>query len=70
MTVRQIGLFMVVVGVAAALVAALANPLGIGHSGFGWHQAVLLGAGVVLAAVGAVVGLRAPGSGSSPGADR
>jgi hypothetical protein len=59
---------MVVVGLAAALVAALANPLGIGNSGFGWHQGLLLGVGVVVAVVGAVVALRAPSapSGEQP----
>jgi hypothetical protein len=60
---------MIVVGIAAALLAALANPLGIGHSGFGWHQVVLLVAGIVLAVVGAVVVLRAPSSGPAPGPD-
>jgi len=57
---------MVVVGLLAALVAGLANPLGIGHSGFGWHQGLLLGVGVVVAVVGAVVALRAPSSGPPP----
>jgi hypothetical protein len=57
---------MVVVGLVAALVAALANPLGIGNSGFGWHQGLLLGVGVVVAVVGAVVALRAPSEGEHP----
>jgi hypothetical protein len=58
-----------VVGVAAALLAALANPLGIGRSGFGWHQVVLLVAGILVAVAGAVVVLRAPSSGATPGPD-
>jgi hypothetical protein len=66
---RQTGLLLIVVGIAAALLAALANPLGIGHSGFGWHQVVLLVAGIVLAIVGAAVVLRAPSSGAAPGPD-
>jgi hypothetical protein len=66
---RQTGFLIIVVGVAAALLAALANPLGIGRSGFGWHQVVLLVAGIVLAVVGAAVVLRAPSSGAAPGQD-
>jgi hypothetical protein len=61
---------LVVVGVAAALLAALANPLGIGHSGFGWHQVLLLVIGILLAVVGAVVVFRAPSSGAAPAPDR
>jgi len=64
---RQAGLLMVVIGLAAALLAALANPLGIGSSGFGWHQGLLLGVGIVVAAVGAGVALRAPSSGPTRG---
>jgi hypothetical protein len=60
---------MVVVGVVAALLAVLANPLGIGSAGFGWHQVLLLVVGLVLAAIGAVVALRAPSSGAPPGPD-
>ena len=69
MSARQTGLVILVVGLAAALLAVLANPLGIGHSGFGWHQVVLLVAGIVLAVVGAVVVLRAPSSEPAPGPD-
>ena len=69
MSARQTGLLIIVVGLAAALLAALANPLGIGHSGFGWHQVVLLVAGIVLAVVGAVVVLRAPSPDPGPGPD-
>jgi hypothetical protein len=67
MSARQAGLLAVVVGVAAALVAVLANPLGIGHSGFGWHQVLLLVVGIVLALVGGFVALRAPSSDAGPG---
>jgi hypothetical protein len=61
---------MVVVGLAAALVAGLANPLGIGNSGFGWHQGLLLGVGVVVAVVGAVVALRAPSPPNAPSGEQ
>jgi hypothetical protein len=57
----------IVVGLAAALLAVLANPLGIGHSGFGWHQVLLLVVGAVVAVVGVVVAVRAPSSGGTPG---
>ena len=70
MSARQTGLLIIVVGLAAALLGALANPLGIGHSGFGWKQVVLLVAGILLAVVGAMVVLRAPSSGAEPGSDR
>jgi hypothetical protein len=67
MSSRQAGLLIVIVGVAAALLGALANPLGIGHSGFGWKQVVLLVVGIVMAVVGATVMLRAPSSDAAPG---
>jgi hypothetical protein len=70
MSARQTGFLVLVVGVAAALLAVLANPLGIGHSGFGWHQVVLLVVGLVLAVVGALLVLRAPSSGAVPGPDQ
>ena len=63
---RQAGLLILVVGLIAALIAALANPLGIGSGGFGWHQGLLLGVGIVLALVGVVIVLRAPRSGPGP----
>jgi hypothetical protein len=66
---RQTGLLIIVVGLAAALLGALANPLGIGHSGFGWKQVVLLVAGIALAVVGAVVMLRAPSTDTAPSSD-
>jgi uncharacterized RDD family membrane protein YckC len=56
MSARQAALLLIVVGVIAALIAALANPLGIGSSGFGWHQGLLLGIGIVLALTGIVLG--------------
>ena len=69
MSSRQTGLLIVVVGVAAALLGALANPLGIGHSGFGWKQVVLLVVGIVVAGVGAAVLRRAPSSNAAPGSE-
>jgi uncharacterized membrane protein YccC len=57
---------MIVVGVAAALLAALANPLGIGDPGFHWRQGLLLGVGIVLAIAGAVIAWRASSSGTQP----
>jgi hypothetical protein len=42
MSRRQVGMAVVLLGVLAALIAALADPLGIGgSSGFGWSQGVL-----------------------------
>lgn len=52
----------VLVGVVAALIAALANPLGIGDPGFGWKQGVLLAIGILLIIAGGVMVLRSPGS--------
>ena len=66
MTARQAGLLILVVGIAAALLAAFSDPLNIGRSGLGWKQSVLLGVGIVLAVVGAVVALRAPSADAAP----
>jgi hypothetical protein len=63
----QTGWVLVILGAAMALLAVLANPLGIGHSGFGWHQVLLLVIGVVVALVGAVLVVRTPDSGPSSG---
>lgn len=52
------GVAAAIVGTAAVLVAVLANPLGIGHGGFGWHQALLLVVGLALATAGTVTALR------------
>jgi hypothetical protein len=55
----------VLVGVVAALIAALADPLGIGaESGFGWKQGVLLAIGILLIIGGGVMALRSPSSGT------
>jgi hypothetical protein len=62
MSSRQIGVLVAVVGVLAALIAALANPLGIGDPGFGWKQGVLLAIGIFLIIAGGVVALRSPSS--------
>jgi hypothetical protein len=70
MTARQAGLLILVVGVAAALLAAFSDPLNIGRSGWGWKQSVLLGVGIALAVIGAVVALRAPSSDVPPGPDQ
>lgn len=57
----------VLVGVVAALIAALANPLGIGDPGFGWKQGVLLAIGILLIIAGGVMMLRSPGNhGAAP----
>lgn len=67
MSRRQIGIVVVLVGVVAALIAALANPLGIGDPGFGWKQGVLLAIGILLIIAGGVMMLRSPGShGTAP----
>jgi hypothetical protein len=52
------------VGVLAALIAALADPLSIGDQGWGWKQTVLLIAGIVLVIAGGVMALRSPSSGT------
>jgi hypothetical protein len=69
MSARQVGLLIVVVGVAAALFGGLADSVNIGRAGFGWKQGVLLGVGIVLTVVGAVVALRAPSSDAPPAPD-
>ena len=64
MSRRQIGIVVVLVGVVAALLGALANPLGIGHAGFGWKQGVLVAIGVLLIIGGGVMALRSPNGGT------
>jgi hypothetical protein len=65
MSRRQIGIAGTVVGVVAALIAALADPLGIGgSSGFGWSQALLLAVGIVLIIAGGVMVVRSPSGGT------
>jgi len=54
----------VLVGVVAALLGALANTLGIGHAGFDWKQGVLLALGVLLIIGGGVMVLRSPNGGT------
>jgi hypothetical protein len=58
----------VLVGVIAALIAVLANPLGIADPGFGWKQGVLLAIGILLIIAGGVMALRSPhgGTGAHP----
>jgi hypothetical protein len=56
---RQAGIVIIVVGILAALLAALANPIGLGDPGFHWRQQLLLGVGIVVAIVGAVITWRA-----------
>jgi hypothetical protein len=48
-------MLIVLVGVVAALIAGLANPLGIGEEGFGWKQGLLLLIGIVLIIGGGVI---------------
>jgi hypothetical protein len=52
----------VLVGVVAALIAALADPLGIGgaEDEFGWKQISLLVVGILLIIAGGVLALRSP----------
>ena len=57
MSRRRAGLLVIVVGLLAALLAVLANPLGIGHSGFGWKQVTLLAIGAVLIVAGVALAL-------------
>ena len=67
---RQIGVLLAVVGIAAVLVAVLADPLGIGgkEDTFGWKQIVLLAVGVVFAVAGALLAWRSPGDGRTSAA--
>ena len=66
MSNRQIGIVVAVVGALAALLALLANPLGIGHAGFGWKQGVLLAIGIILIIGGGIMVLRSPTDGTGP----
>jgi hypothetical protein len=66
MSRRQIGVVVALVGVVAALIAALADPLGIGgaEDTFGWKQGALLAVGILLVIAGGVMALRPPSSGT------
>jgi hypothetical protein len=66
---RQTGIVVIVVGIAAALLAALANPIGLGDPGFHWRQQLLLGVGIVVAIVGVVILWRASSSEAQPDSD-
>jgi hypothetical protein len=66
MSRKQTGMVVVLVGVVAALIAALANPLGIGDPGWGWKQSVLLAIGILLIIAGGVMVLRSPSDGTAP----
>jgi hypothetical protein len=68
MSRRQIGMVVALVGVVAALIAALADPLGIGgaEDEFGWKQILLLAVGILLIISGGVLALRSPSSGTAP----
>jgi hypothetical protein len=65
---RQIGVVVALVGVVAALIAALADPLGISgaENEFGWKQILLLAVGILLIISGGVLALRSPSSGTTP----
>ena len=53
------------VGVVAALIAALADPVGIGgEAAFGWKQGVLLAIGILLIIAGGVIALLSPSGGT------
>ena len=69
MLTRQTGIVLVVIGIVAALVGGLANPLGLGEPGFHWKQGLLLGVGIVIAIVGAVIAWRASSPGNRPDSD-
>jgi hypothetical protein len=58
---------LIVLGVVIALFSALIDVIGIGKSGFGWHQEVGIGVGVVVAIVGIVLAVRQPGPPSDAG---
>ena len=54
MKYNYFGIFLIVVGLAALLISALADPIGIGgNPGFGWKQVV----GVIVGGILMIVGL-------------
>jgi hypothetical protein len=55
---RIIALASIAAGVAMALLALLADVLGIGDEGFGWRRGALLAVGVVVALAGVALLLR------------
>lgn len=62
------GLAGLAIGAVAVLLAVLADTLGIGgEPGFGWKQGILLGAGVLLAGLGAGVLFLARAGGTERG---
>jgi hypothetical protein len=60
MSIRQIGMVVLIVGVIVALIAALANPLGISDPGWGWKQTLMFVVGILLVIAGGVTVLRSP----------
>ena len=68
---RQIGAIAIAVGVAAMLLAVLADPLGIGgtEGKFGWKQVILLVGGLLIAAYGLVALKRRGPEAQSGGVD-
>ncbi len=58
MTRRQVGILIVIAGVLACVLVALADPLGLGHDGLGPKKDALLAIGGVLVIVGLVVVVR------------
>ena len=67
---RNIALALIAAGVAMALLALLADALGIGDEGFGWRRGALLAAGVVVALGGVVYLLRPPRGPAAQEAER
>jgi hypothetical protein len=65
MSRRQIGMVVVLVGVVVALIAALANPLGISDPGWGWKQSVMLALGILVIIAGGAMALRSPSTGET-----
>jgi hypothetical protein len=61
-----VGLLAVALGIALAVISALADRIDIGKQGFGWKQiaGVIAGVGLALAGAG-LVGLRSRGPGST-----
>jgi hypothetical protein len=55
---------LILLGVIAVVVAAIADPVGIGsRGGFGWHQGLLLAVGLAMVLFGAVLARRASSTG-------
>ena len=64
----RMGLLLIVLGVALALVSGFADTIGVGDDrGFHYRQGIGVGVGVALVIAGIVVAVRRPGNGEDAG---